>query len=214
MVNHFHTILGFYAFLFFTIQLFCEINSYARKKLFHHDICSQAFHTKPQWHEIHISPLRQSWCSAWGLNVTSFAPGGDLGVLGGMWACSGGLKLERGGGSVYALPLAVHSHHQTSSSLMSPLGTTDLPPRGPFTWLTKVKKQTFFFFFHNSPISLPKHYQALHWHSIPIQSAFRKTTGFTEPKPLRTCEISGFVMCVRCGLTFTISITVWKLSIT
>lgn len=41
-------------------------------------------------------------------------------------------------------PLAAHSHHQPPSSLMSPLGTLDLPPRGPFTWLTKVRKQTFF----------------------------------------------------------------------
>lgn len=71
----------------------------------------------------------------------------------------------------------------TSCSLMSPLGSLDLPPRGPFTWLTKVRKQPFFLSIYNGPISPPRHYQALHWHTDSV-SWHGRHTGFPVVKPL------------------------------
>lgn len=71
----------------------------------------------------------------------------------------------------------------TSCSLMSPLGSLDLPPRGPFTWLTKVRKRPFFLSIYNGPISPPRHYQALHWHTDSV-SWHGRHIGFPIVKPL------------------------------
>lgn len=71
----------------------------------------------------------------------------------------------------------------------------DPPPRGPFTWLTKVRKQTFFLFIYKGPISPLRHYQSLHWYTTLIQSAGRNMEGpldSTYSGPFHTCTFTGF----------------------
>ena len=102
--------------------------------------------------------------------------GGFYVSLAGWWAKVGGWTWKAKVGHSVPFPCCSFPS-STASSLMSPLGTLDLLPRRPFTWLTKVRKQTFFLSINNGPISPLRRYQALHWHSTLIQSVCRNTKG-------------------------------------
>ena len=98
----------------------------------------------------------------------------------------------------------------TCSSLMSPLGTRDLTPRGPFTWLTKVRKQTFFscpsIMAQSAPWGVTRLYpDTPHWFSqlagIPKAHWILNTLPFSHGArlmPLNTC-VRQWLMAITIG---------------
>lgn len=154
------------------ITITCKVDSD------HYVICSSFSHYttvtwNPHFTTVHVRPERIFSL----LNICNQAGSWEICVsLAGRGAKVGGWRCKAKVGQY--VPFSCCSFpSSTSSSLMSPLGTLDLPPRGPFTWLTKVRKQTFFLSINNGPISPLRRYQALHWHSTLIQSACRNTKG-------------------------------------